>query len=196
MMSRDKNSYAGYIFDFDGTLVHSMEAHYDAWRASFKAHNGPFEFDKELFISMGGMGLQETVIELNRRFNCAMPADDIVKLKEKILAENLELIRPAEELFLWCEELSARGSLIAIASGGKRAMITRVLELLGKRHLFSFIVTQEDVQRGKPNPDIFLLAAQKLALGATDCLVIEDSPLGVEAAKRAGMDCWHIPAKF
>jgi HAD superfamily hydrolase (TIGR01509 family) len=76
---------------------------------------------------------------------------------------------------------------MAIASGGGRSIVEATLDILGLRHLFAAIVTVEDVQRGKPAPDLFLQAAQMLAVSPADCIVYEDSEVGLTAAKLAGM---------
>jgi HAD superfamily hydrolase (TIGR01509 family) len=76
---------------------------------------------------------------------------------------------------------------MSVASGGKRHHVRRSLRITGLEGLFSVVVTQEDVTRGKPDPEMFLLAAQRMGVSPRRCLVIEDSPLGLEAAKAAGM---------
>jgi HAD superfamily hydrolase (TIGR01509 family) len=81
----------------------------------------------------------------------------------------------------------ARTKPVSVASGGESQVVRRTLELIGLGKTFSVVVTAEDVTRGKPAPDMFLLAAERMGVSAADCVVFEDSPLGIEAARRAGM---------
>jgi HAD superfamily hydrolase (TIGR01509 family) len=74
-----------------------------------------------------------------------------------------------------------------VASGGERAVVLRTLELIGLGATFPVVVTAEDVALGKPAPDMFLLAAERMGVPARECVVFEDSALGMEAARRAGM---------
>jgi HAD superfamily hydrolase (TIGR01509 family) len=74
-----------------------------------------------------------------------------------------------------------------VASGGERKIVVRTLELIGLRDIFPVVVTAEDVRHGKPAPDMFLLAAERMGVPPVDCVVFEDAALGLEAAKRAGM---------
>jgi HAD superfamily hydrolase (TIGR01509 family) len=74
-----------------------------------------------------------------------------------------------------------------VASGGERNIVLRTLELIGLGDTFSVVVTPEEVKEGKPAPDMFLLAAERMGVPPSECVVFEDSPLGLEAARRAGM---------
>jgi HAD superfamily hydrolase (TIGR01509 family) len=81
----------------------------------------------------------------------------------------------------------ARSAPVSVASGGERKIVLRTLELIGLGDTFSVVVTAEDVSHGKPAPDMFLLAAERMGVAPGQCVVFEDSVLGLEAAKRAGM---------
>ena len=76
---------------------------------------------------------------------------------------------------------------VSVASGGERRIVERTLDLIGLRQTFPVVITPEDVKHGKPAPDMFLLAAERMGVAATDCVVFEDAALGLEAARRAGM---------
>jgi HAD superfamily hydrolase (TIGR01509 family) len=76
---------------------------------------------------------------------------------------------------------------VAVASGGERQVVLRTLELIGLGQTFPVVVTAEDVERGKPEPDMFLLAAERMGVPPSECVVFEDAVLGLEAARRAGM---------
>jgi len=85
----------------------------------------------------------------------------------------------------------SRVSPVSVASGNLRLQVIHSLEAIGVGEIFDIIITPEQVQHGKPHPDMFLLAAERMGVAPQDCLVLEDSPLGIEAAKRAGMS-WAL----
>jgi HAD superfamily hydrolase (TIGR01509 family) len=178
--------YAGYIFDCDGTLADSMVVHYRAWLAALKAHGATFDFDWNLFTSRAGMSTPNTVRELNQQFGLALDAE-AVSLAQRVEYERfLETVQPVAEVVELARRVAAT-SAVSVASGSERKVVLRTLELIGLGQTFSIVVTPEDVLHGKPAPDMFLLAAERMGVPARDCVVFEDSVLGLEAAKRAGM---------
>lgn len=178
--------YAGYIFDCDGTLADSMVVHYRAWLSALKAHGASFDFDWDLFTSRAGMSTPNTVRELNQQFGLALDAE-AVSLAQRVEYERfLETVQPVAEVVELARRVAV-SSAVSVASGSERKVVLRTLELIGLGQTFSIVVTPEDVQHGKPAPDMFLLAAERMGVPARDCVVFEDSVLGLEAAKRAGM---------
>lgn len=178
--------YAGYIFDCDGTLADSMVVHYRAWLSALKAHGATFDFDWDLFTSRAGMSTPNTVRELNRQFGLALDAE-AVSLSQRVEYEQfLATVQPVAEVVALAQRVAAT-SAVSVASGSERKVVLRTLELIGLGQTFSIVVTPEDVEHGKPAPDMFLLAAERMGVPARDCVVFEDSVLGLEAAKRAGM---------
>jgi beta-phosphoglucomutase-like phosphatase (HAD superfamily) len=178
--------YAGYIFDCDGTLADSMVVHYRAWLSALAAHGASFDFHWDLFTSRAGMSTPNTVRELNQQFNLALDPE-AVSLSQRVEYERfLETVQPVAEVV----ELARRVATtypVSVASGSERKVVLRTLELIGLGQTFPIVVTPEDVLHGKPAPDMFLLAAERMGVPARDCVVFEDSVLGLEAAKRAGM---------
>lgn len=178
--------FQGFIFDCDGTLADSMPLHFQAWRAAFTAHQAPFEFTWELFMRRAGKTLEVTVAELNHEFGVALDPDAVSAVQRRSYAELLPQVGPIEPVVEFLRAVAAKAP-VAVASGGDLPTVRTTLEALGVLPLLPVIVTAADVARGKPAPDMFLLAAQKIGVSPRDCLVFEDSLLGIEAAEAAGM---------
>ncbi len=178
--------YDGYIFDCDGTLADSMVVHHRAWLAALRAHGATFEFDWELFTSRAGMSLPKTVEALNLQFGLAMDPEAVTAAQRLEFERALPGVRPIAPVVELALRV-ARSARVSVASGGERQIVWRTLELLGLDSTFPVVVTSEDVTHGKPAPDMFLLAAERMGVKPADCVVFEDSALGLEAARRAGM---------
>ena len=178
--------YGGYIFDCDGTLADSMLVHHRAWLSALAKHGATFDFDWELFTSRAGMSLPNTVRELNRQFGLALDADAVTTSQREEYERFLPSVKPIAEVVELALRVAATRP-VSVASGGERKVVLRTLELIGLGQTFPVVVTAEDVTHGKPAPDMFLLAAERMGVRAEDCVVFEDSVLGLEAAKRAKM---------
>lgn len=178
--------YSGYIFDCDGTLADSMVVHYQAWRAALAAFGADFDFGWELFLSRAGMSLPNTVRELNAQFGLSLDPEAVTARQRAEYERFLPTVQAIPEVVALAREVSARFP-VSVASGGERIVVRRTLDLLGLGNVFSIVVTAEDVAHGKPAPDMFLLAAERMGVPARDCVVFEDSVLGLEAARRANM---------
>jgi beta-phosphoglucomutase-like phosphatase (HAD superfamily) len=179
-------SYSGFIFDCDGTLADNMPLHFNAWRAAFEEHRAPFVFSWELFVRRAGKTLEATVMELNEEFGASLDADAVARSQRLAYQELFAGIGPVVQVVEFARSVFGRHPM-AVASGGERATVEKTLENLGILRLFDAVVTAADVRHGKPAPDLFLLAAAKIGVPPSDCLVFEDSLLGIEAAERAGM---------
>jgi len=178
--------FSGFIFDCDGTLADSMPLYHRAWQRALTAHGARFEFTWELFMSRAGMSTALTVEGLNREFGTALEAE---KVESHHHAEFLELIETVQPIHAIVEVARRYFGKIpmSVASGGSRPLVERTLELIGVKELFPVVVVAADVARGKPEPDIFLLAAQRMGVRPEECLVFEDGKPGLLAAERAGM---------
>lgn len=175
------------LWDLDGVLVDTASFHFQAWQ--------------ELSQSLG-----KSFADADFRRTFGLRNDAILRdiLGELEPAEAERLARKKEELYRekiggrvtaipgavgLLRRLQQRGSKMAIVSSTPRENVRVVLHSLGLEGLFDVVVAEEDAPRGKPDPQGFLLAAEKLGVAARECVVIEDAPGGVEAAKRAGMGC-------
>lgn len=176
--------FQGVIFDCDGTLADTMPLHYQAWAACLEARGG--ELTESLFYDLGGVPTTEIVRILNQRCGYSLPVEETAADKEARYEELLQHARAVERVVRLVEEYRGKYPL-AVASGGLRRLVDRTIAALGLTDDFPVVCTAEDVERGKPEPDLFLLAAKCLGLPPEACVVFEDSDLGLEAARRAGM---------
>jgi len=190
-MVKLSREYKGFIFDCDGTLADSMKAHYDSWVQALNENGATFHLDLDLFLSTGGMGLSPTVHYLNQKFNNNLDADKVCNRKVELFEEMVHLVTPKEEVVHFLKSIHGKFPT-AVASGNSRSSVIKTLNHLGITDLFNVIITQEDVKNGKPNPEIFLLAASKIGVEPKDALVFEDAPMGYAAAKSAGMDYYEV----
>lgn len=176
----------GVIFDLDGVLVDTGWAHRQSWYDL--AGKEGFTMTDEFFYSTFGMQNYQIIPML---IGQNVPSDQVEHLsnwKEQRYREIItEKLAPAEGAkFLLCD-LKNEGFHLAVGSSAPRANLELVLERTDLHEYFDAYVTGQDVTRGKPAPDTFLKAAEKLSLGAESCVVVEDAVQGVEAGKAAGM---------
>ncbi len=177
-------SVRGLIFDFDGTLADTMPLHWEVWRGLAARHG--FHFTRERLHQMAGIPTREILCTLAREQGRPLEIEAIAREKEAAYLARVPEVRPIEPLVRLARAQRGRRRL-AVASGGSRRVISRVLEHLGLRDLFDAVVTQDDVARPKPAPDIFLEAARRLGLGPAECLAFEDGDPGLAAIRAARM---------
>jgi HAD superfamily hydrolase (TIGR01509 family) len=132
------------------------------------------------------MSLPKTVEELNAQFGLELDPETVTTSQREAYEIFLPTVQPVETVVELARRVAPRFP-VSVASGGERKVVLRTLELLGLDGIFSIVVTAEDVQRGKPAPDMFLLAAERMGVAPADCVVFEDSVLGLRAAESAGM---------
>lgn len=179
----------GLIFDCDGTLADTMPLHWRVWRSLAQKHG--FAFTEERFYSLGGVPTRDIVATLAREQGLKL--DNLAIAKEKEV-EYLRLLHEIEPIHSIVDIARAhRGQVpMAVASGGTRRVIEDVLRHLGIREWFAAVVTSEDVARQKPAPDIFLEAARRLGVPPERCRAYEDTDLGMQAIRAAGMDAVDV----
>lgn len=177
------------LWDMDGTLVDSENLHWLSWRdtmagegiaithAQFLASFGK----RNDSIIPGWLGAAATPDRIRRI--------EIAKENQFRRLVREQGISPLPGVTAWLNRLNEQGWLHAIASSAPRANVEAVLEALGTTSCFQGIVSAEDVKRGKPDPEVFLLAASRLGVPPDKCIVVEDAAAGIEAARRAGMRC-------
>jgi len=179
----------GIIFDCDGTLADTMPLHWRAWQAIALRHR--LHFPQERFYALGGVPTRDILQMLSREQD--VPIDPIAVAREKE-GEYLPLIDQVEPVNAVVAVARAHHGKIplAVASGGTKKIITQVLEHLGIVKLFEAIVTSEDVARQKPAPDIFLEAARRIGVPPQFCRAYEDTELGLQAIRAAGMEAVDV----
>jgi len=176
--------FKAYLFDCDGTIVDSMPLHYLAWSKALAEWN--CTFTEQLFYQWGGMPVAQIIVELNRRDGLAMPVDEVAARKEALYYENLFALQVIPEV-LEHIHLSHGHIPFAVVSGSTRESVTASLRALDLLDRFDVMVCAGEYQRGKPDPEPFLIAAEKLQVAPRDCLVFEDTDMGIQAATAAGM---------
>ncbi len=175
------------LWDMDGTLLDSREYHWLAWREALEAEGFTLTYDQFL----ASFGKRNDAI-LRGFFGADLPLSEVERIsavKESryrayIYTHGIALLPGVED---WLLRLKATGWRQAVASSAPRLNVETIIEVLNLAACFAALVTAEDVDRGKPEPDVFLLAAERLAVPPTRCVVVEDAPAGIEAAQRAGM---------
>jgi len=187
--------FEGYIFDCDGTLVDSMPLHFKAWSASFVHHGAPWQWTEDEFYANAGVPDRVTVMELNERHGVDLCPDLIHEFKAEWYARHLHEIEAVHAVADFARRLHAEGRKISVASGSDLSLVEPSLERAGLLDLFDIIITPALVERGKPAPDMFLLAAERMGVAPGDCLVFEDGQAGIDAAVAAGMDWVFVPSR-
>lgn len=174
------------LFDWDGTLVDSQAANYRAMAASLAAEG--VELERAWFDSRTGLSSAEMIMKLTaeRSLRLTRPVSELVAERDRRFLNVAHTVRPHPCVLSVVQRAAGRIPM-AIASGSTRPMIAAALAHQPFHDAFDLIVTRDDVERGKPAPDIFLLAAGKLGVAPRGCLVYEDSDEGIAAAEAAGM---------
>lgn len=173
-----------FVFDLDGTLADTMPAHYAAWRKVLEPMGIPFP--EEVFYGFGGVPTFKILEILSARHGVPMDVRRVAETKEAFFSDGLADIRPVPEVMAICASWRGRKPM-AIATGGYRQVVDRTLEVLGIGDWFGAVVTVDDVACGKPHPETFAMAAQKLGVAPARCLAFEDADPGIASAKAAGM---------
>lgn len=178
-------NFRAFIFDCDGTLADNMPLHYEAWSQAMEDFGG--KFPEELFYEWGGVPTLDIVRRLNERFGWNLPPAEVVRVKEHHYLAMIPRVKPRTDVIELARAHQGRLAM-AVASGGHRELVESTLEALDIRGLFQAVIVAEDYVRGKPAPDPFLKAAERLNVPPAQCLVFEDSTTGAEAARAAGME--------
>ena len=176
--------FAAYLFDCDGTIADSMPLHYLAWHQAL-AEKG-CDFPEKLFYEWGGMPVLEIISTLNRQQGLNMDVEAVAHRKENLYYEYLPRLTAVPEVLDVIE--SAHGTLpFAVVSGSTRESVTASLHVLKLLSKFETLVCAGDYTRSKPDPEGFLIAAERLGVAPAECLVFEDTAMGIQAATAAGM---------
>jgi beta-phosphoglucomutase len=179
------------IFDLDGVIVDTAHYHFIAWQRLAKELGITFtEKENERLKGVSRMRSLEIILEIGGVSLSLEKMEELATKKNTWFVEYVEAIKP-EEIFPGVKEmitnLRGKGYKIALASSSKNAEM--VLRLLQIKNLFDTVVDGTMITHSKPDPEIFLLAASRLGIDPSQCIVFEDAEAGVEAAIAAGMKC-------
>lgn len=172
------------IFDLDGTLSDSLPVHIASWHVVCKKLN--CNFDERILFEMTGMPTISFAERIKKENNLQVDAEEIVVMKKQEFWLNINRIKPNEAVINLMK--NAHGKIpMAVGTGACRQSAMLQMKELGIDHFFDVIVTADDVDRHKPEPETFLKCAQMLKVEPQYCQVFEDGELGMLAAHKAGM---------
>ena len=177
-------TFKAYLFDCDGTIADSMPLHYIAWQQALGEHGA--DFPEDTFYKWGGMPAAEIIRTLAAQQGLNMPIAEVEHRKEQLYYELLPRLEAVSEV-LEHIDLNHGRIPMAVVSGSTRESVTKSLEILGLLDKFDTLVCAGDYTRSKPGPEPFLVAAGRLNVAPADCLVFEDTEMGIQAATAAGM---------
>ena len=188
-----EDSFAGLIFDCDGTLVDTAPAHLSALQVGLDAHG--LTMAKEWYYPRGGLTPDALMDDFEALLGTSVPREDIFARYTVAFQAGLQRLQEVTVIAEIAREWHGRVPM-AVASNGRRENVEASLVATKLRPLFDYIVAAEDVERGKPAPDVFLEAARRMGVAAGDCIVFEDSDEGLRGAQAAGMRTIDIREYF
>lgn len=188
----DMTKIKGVLFDMDGVIFDTEKAYLETWTKVFKSYG--YDLKRETYISIMGTGRDNAVRTFKEALGNDIPMEDMYKDKDRILKEIIESgsvpLKPgAVEILTYLRENNIK---TALATSARMWRAETQLKMSGIKDMFDKITCGDEIKNLKPDPDIFLKSAQKLALNPDECIVIEDSPAGIQAAFNAGMYGIHV----
>ena len=183
------------IFDMDGLMVDSEPVHFKAYEQVL-GELGKTVPESDYAERYVGISDGDAAQDIVKRYHLPISAKELLTRKAAAFAKLLPgNVVPKEGLFDLLKDLRAHGYKTAVASGAMLPDIEKIIASLGLQDSFDALCSAEQVAHGKPAPDVFLLAAQKLGVQPAESLVLEDAPVGAQAAHAAGMKCYAIPSR-
>ena len=179
----------GLIFDCDGTLINSMPVHWLAWQEVTKRHG--LHFPEDRFYSLGGVPSWQIIQMLSQEQGVDLDPHAVAQEKEEAFFPQMHRVEPVAAVIDIVR--AHHGKLpMAVATGGVKPIIPDLLRQLDLLHYFEAVVTSEDVIHQKPAPDIFLEAARRIGVDPLKCRAYEDTDLGMQAIRAAGMEAVDV----
>lgn len=180
------------IFDMDGVIFDTERVYLEIWQSVFEKYG--YKMTKELYITVMGTGRKNVIKTFLENFGDDLPIEKMYEEKDNQLFyiienQGIPLKKGVKELFSMLKEKNYK---IALATSAKRERVEKQIKDKWLKESFDAIVCGDDVEKGKPSPDIFLKAAKEIDVEAKDCFVVEDSPAGIKAAFSGGMKGIHV----
>lgn len=186
-VSRLMDHLEAIIFDMDGTLIATTEADYLAWKRLFQDHGIELTFEKYYpLLGRKSADVVSDILGVSGKYAEKEMHQKMVYFEEIARNNGIEVL-PHVEPFL--QLLESLGIPMALATSSRLMKMNLMMEMSGLRKYFKVFITGEEVIHGKPDPEMFLMAAVRLGVDPSACLVVEDAIHGVTAAKAAGMKC-------
>lgn len=182
------------IFDMDGVLMDSVGLNWQAYNEVLERYGK--RVATEDIRRYVGKGVHEQVDMLNQDLNLELDTDQFMKDVYQPMRALFKNLQPNPGVVDFLNKLKNAQVPIALGTGNSREEAKQRLSTMGIEEYFDTVVTQEDTDLHKPNPDVYLKAAANLGVPAEDCVVFEDAPSGIEAAKKAGMKCVAIKTPY
>lgn len=188
--------FDGYVFDLDGTLIDTMPLHFIAWSEAMKRAGLPVPLSEDLFYSLGGVPTRRVAEIFGEHYKMPINADAVSHVKELLYLERIAQVERIEAVVAFARKV-AKTHPVAIATGGQPAIALPALRAAGLDDIFKVVITPDDVPpgRGKPEPDMFVLAAQRIGVDPKKCLAFEDAEPGIRAALAAGMQVVRVASR-
>jgi len=181
--------FKAYLFDCDGTIADSMPLHYVAWSKALAEWN--CEFTEDLFYAWGGMSVAEIIATLNQERGLIYPRRKLQSEKKNCISKISRSSKRSRKY--WNISKPAMAGFVCGCLRSTRDSVTASLGALKLLDKFDVLVCAGDYQKSKPDPEPFLIAAKRLGVAPEDCLVFEDSDMGIQAATAAGMASVKVP---
>ena len=180
------------IFDMDGVIFDTEKVYLDIWIEVFEKYG--YIMTKELYVNVMGTGRKNVIKTFLENFGDDLPIEKMYEEKDNQLFyiienQGIPLKEGVKELFSMLKEKNYK---IALATSAKRERVEKQIKDKWLKESFDAIVCGDDVEKGKPSPDIFLKAAKKIDVEPENCFVVEDSPAGIKAAFSGGMKGIHV----
>lgn len=177
------------LFDFDGVVIRSIEDHFRSWNQAFARFGVRVQWNE--FAVLEGQSLYTIASQLCKLYNIPQSEHRAIASEKNALYLTTASVRFYDDIFGALEYLRTQNKAIGLVTGAHRDRFDQTVDANFKNK-FDVIITADDVTHTKPDPEPFLNAARKLKKLPSRCLVIENAPLGIEAAKKAGMPCLAV----
>ena len=183
------------IFDLDGLMADSEPLAKWAWNQTLARYGR--ELDDQTFRDVQGMRVADSARLFCERFALPISPEEAMAERDDLFLEAVPTrLHACPGLYSLLDELAARNLPLGVATSGHRRYVSLALQTLGLNGRFQAVAAGDEVERGKPAPDIYLLAAERMGVSPERCLALEDAPLGVQSAVAAGMRCVAVPSQW